>query len=55
MISFSTFPSTSDVGKIVDSAKDEQAETEPKAEEEYRPKIAGAFVMCPLVNGELAQ
>ncbi|KAJ9100231.1 hypothetical protein QFC20_005508 [Naganishia adeliensis] len=45
-----TFPSTSDVGKIVDSAKDEQAETEPKAEEEYRPKIAGAFVMCPLVN-----
>lgn len=48
----STYPSTSDVGKIVDSASDEPAEAEPNTQEEYRPKIAGAFVLCPLVNGE---
>jgi hypothetical protein len=47
-----TYPSTTDVTKIATSGTDESAESEPKHEQEFRPKIAGAFVMCPLVNGE---
>lgn len=49
---FSTYPSTSDVERIVESPIDETTEGESKSQQEYRPKIAGAFVMCPLVNGE---
>ncbi|KAJ9125851.1 hypothetical protein QFC24_002635 [Naganishia onofrii] len=45
-----TYPSTTDVTKIATSGTDESAESEPKHEQEFRPKIAGAFVMCPLVN-----
>jgi acylglycerol lipase len=47
---YSTYPSTSDVEKILDSPQDESNEGEAKTEQEFRPKIAGAFVMCPLVN-----
>ncbi|KAJ9102511.1 hypothetical protein QFC21_002911 [Naganishia friedmannii] len=45
-----TYPSTTDVTKIATAGTDESAESEPKHEQEFRPKIAGAFVMCPLVN-----
>ncbi|GHJ87725.1 hypothetical protein NliqN6_4127 [Naganishia liquefaciens] len=45
-----TYPSTSDVEKIVTSPSDEAQEGKAKTAQEYRPKIAGAFVMCPLVN-----
>jgi hypothetical protein len=49
--SYRTYPSTTDVTKIATSGTDETADSEPKQEQEFRPKIAGAFVMCPLVNG----
>ncbi|KAJ9096582.1 hypothetical protein QFC19_007114 [Naganishia cerealis] len=50
----STYPSTTDVTKIATSGTDGSAESNPKHEEEFRPKIAGAFVMCPLVNDVLS-
>jgi hypothetical protein len=47
-----TYPATSDVSKIVSSGSDSGVDGNPThPEKEYRPQIAGAMVLCPLVEG----
>ncbi len=56
---FRNYPPTLDTSKMTSSnAGDDENEEEgsiQKHQKEYRPKIAGAFVMCPLVEGESRQ
>ena len=47
-----TYPATSDVEKIMSSGSGSGVDEQPaEPKKEYRPKIAGAMVLCPLVEG----
>ena len=48
-----TYPATSSISKIISSGSGSGVGDQPaEPEKEYRPKIAGAMVLCPLVQGE---
>lgn len=47
-----TYPATSDVERIISSGNGSGVGDQPaEPKKEYRPKIAGAMVLCPLVEG----
>ena len=48
-----TYPPTSDVDKIISSGSGSGVGEQPaQPKNEFRPKIAGAMVLCPLVEGQ---
>jgi hypothetical protein len=50
----SSFPPTQDVQKIIDAPHAEPSAEHPKSTD-FRPQIAGAFILCPAVAGRCSQ
>lgn len=44
--------SMTDIVDVEEAERELKKDDNPSEEREYRPKIAGAFVLCPLVGGK---